>query len=68
MKSLFREAVREREIKGAFSGHKKPRTGVDFKTERFVMRGAGPSSDNRELDVKQEVHHIAIFNDVLFPF
>jgi hypothetical protein len=23
MKSLFREAVREREIKGAFSGHKK---------------------------------------------
>lgn len=33
------------------------------------MRLAEVAGDNRgKLDVKQEVHHVAVFNDVVFTF
>jgi len=52
-------------------GHKNknPRSCVDFIV--FVMRvrfSKTPQDNTSYLDVEQKVHHVAIFNDVLFAF
>lgn len=48
---------------------KNPRNFVDFIVFVIFMRLIKTSRDNKfYLDVEQEVHHVTVFNDVVFTF